>query len=139
MLTVLHITAFGFVLGVSAISDKEAFAWMRGKKEILDAEKIHLYHRLVWLGLSVLIVSGVILMYPMRVYLLSQLFFVMKLLFVGVLIVNGVLIGRMSSLATEKPFASLTSHEKMALLASGVISSLSWMCVAGLAILVFEF
>lgn len=139
MLTVLHIAAFGFVLGVSAISDKDAFAWMRGKKETLDAEKVRLYHRLVWLGLSILIVTGVILMYPMRVYLLSQLFFVMKLLFVGILIVNGILIGRLSHLATEKSFAALTSHEKMTLLTSGALSFLSWMCAAGLAILVFEF
>lgn len=138
MLTTLHIAAFGFVLGVTVVADKEAIAWVRGKKETLDAEKVHLYHGLVWVGLIALIVSGVMLFYPMRVYLLSQLLFVMKLLFVGILIVNGILIGKMAHVATEKPFAMLTGHEKRSLIVSGAVSILSWMCAAGLAILVFE-
>ncbi len=138
MLTTLHIAAFGFVLGVTVVADKEAIAWVLGKKETLDSEKIHLYHNLVWVGLLTLIVSGSILFYPMRVYLLTQLLFVMKLLFVSALIVNSFLIGRMAHIAIEKPFAELTNHEKMSLLISAATSFLSWMCAAGLAILVFE-
>lgn len=138
MLTTLHIAAFGFVLGVTVVADKEAVAWIRGKKEVLDTERVHLYHSLVWVGLLILIVTGVILFYPMRVYLLSQLLFVMKLLFVGILTVNGILIGKLAHIATVKPFSSLTSREKMSLMVSGAISSLSWICALGLAILVFE-
>ncbi len=134
---VLHILSFGFVLGVTAIADKDAFAWIRGKKQTLDAALMHQYHVMIWAGLIALIVSGTILFYPMRVFLLQDLLFDVKLLFVGILLVNGVLIGRLLHVALEKPFAELTGYEKRALFASGAISALSWVCAAGIALLIF--
>ncbi len=134
---VLHILSFGFVLGVTAIADKDAFQWIRGKVETLEATRMHQYHMLIWIGLITLIVSGIVLFYPMRLFLLQDLLFDVKLLFVGILVVNGILIGRLMHVALIKSFAELTGDESRALFVSGAISVMSWMCAAGIALLIF--
>lgn len=134
---VLHILALGFVLGVTAIADKDAIAWVRGKKQTLDRGVMHQYHVMIWVGLITLIVTGGILFYPMRVFLLQDLFFNAKLLFVGILVINGILIGRLMQVTLIRPFAELSAHETRALFASGAISVVSWICAAGIAILIF--
>lgn len=134
---VLHILSFGFVLGVTAIADKDAFAWLRGTKETLEKKTLLLYHTLIWIGLVSLIASGTYLFWPMRLFLLADLLFDIKMLFVGILVVNAILIGRLMNLALTKPFKALTAHEKMSLLTSGAISAFSWFCAAGIALLIF--
>ncbi len=134
---VLHILSFGFVLGVTAIADKEAIQWLRGKKSILDRKTLTTYHILIWLGLITLIASGFYLFYPMRLFLLANLLFDIKILFVGILVVNAILIGRLMNLALTKPFAALKSHEKISLILSGAISTFSWFCAAAIALWIF--
>ncbi|MBI5456622.1 hypothetical protein HY969_02680 [Candidatus Kaiserbacteria bacterium] len=142
---VLHILSFGFVLGVTAIADKDAFAWLRGKKTTLEKKTLLTYHALIWLGLLALIwlgllaliVSGAYLFYPMRLFLLTNLWFDVKLLFVGILVVNAILIGRLMNLALTKPFAALTGHEKLSLMVSGAVSVFSWFAAATIAIWMF--
>lgn len=136
MLT-LHILSLGFVLGVSALADKEALAWLRGEKYTLDRKMFRRYHAFIWTGLLFLTASGLYLFYPMRVFLLRDLLFDTKLLFVGILFVNAFLIGRLMDLALYKPFKALALNEKMSLLLSGVISVFSWFCAAGIALLIF--
>ena len=136
MLT-FHILSFGFVLGVTAIVDKEALLWVRGKKETLDSAKLYTYHTLIWSGLGALIVSGLYLFWPMRLFLLADFLFDIKLLFVGVLITNGILIGRLMKSAHQKPFRMLAREEKMALLMSGAISAFSWFAAGAIAIAIF--
>lgn len=136
MLT-FHILSFGFVLGVTALADKDAFAWLRGKVHTLERERMHRYHLFIWAGLLSLIGSGVFLLYPTRLYLLTEFLFLIKLLFVGILVTNGILIGRLMHVALLKPFAALTRHEKLSLLLSGAISAFSWGAAALIAFVLF--
>lgn len=134
----LHIFSMMFSFGVIWKADKDALAWLRGKREVLDASRLRLHHTLMWLGLAALIVTGSILSYPMLGYLLSQPLFIMKLLFVAILIVNAVLIGRVMHVAHVRSFASLTWNERVPLLMSGVISSFAWLGALVLALALFK-
>ena len=135
----IHIFATGFALAVIVMSDKEAFDWMRGKKQMLDPLLLHRLHLLTWTALLALIVSGLILFYPQRTILLTNPLFIMKLLFVAILCVNGILIGRLMGIAQMRPFVSLTSREKMQLLVSGAASFISWAGAFVLGMILFYF
>ena len=134
---VAHLLSFGFVIGVTALADKEALAWMRGQRQTLEPSALQNYHRFVWAGLAALIATGLYLLYPMWQYLLSQPLFIIKMLFVGVLIVNGLLIGRLQNIAANRSYASLRRGEKIQLLASGAISFVSWIAAAAIALYLF--
>lgn len=134
---VLHILSFGFVLGVTAVADKDALAWFLGKKQVLERKNLYTYHLLIWLGLISLIASGTYLFWPMRLYLLGEFLFDIKLLFVGILLVNAILIGRLLNLALAKPFVELSGHEKRGLFVSGAISVFSWFAAAAIAMWIF--
>ncbi len=125
-MVVLHILSFGFVLGVTAIADKEAFAWVRGLKSHLDQKTMRGYHALIWIGLISLIVTGIFLVYPYKVYLLSDLLFDIKLFFVLILVINALLIGRLMDVSFQLPFRALSSHDKTSLVVSGAISVFCW-------------
>lgn len=134
---VAHLLSLGFVLGVMTLADKEAFSWIRGRKETLEPSTLRQYHLLVWLGLGALVFSGAYLLYPRWGELLSQPLFVIKLLFVAILFVNGFLIGRLQGHATARSWASLPLREKIELLASGAISLISWAAAAALGLYLF--
>ncbi len=132
-----HILSFGFVIGVTALADKEAFDWVSGKKKILDKDMLGRYHSFVWLGLLLLIGTGVLLLYPLRDILLTNPVFLLKMLFVGVLVANGILIGRLQHAATAHPFSELRMGQKIELFASGVISTAGWLGAGVLAFFLF--
>jgi hypothetical protein len=134
---VLHILSLGFVLGITAVADKDAFAWLLGKKLVLERKRLYTYHTLIWFGLIALIASGTYLFWPMRNFLLSDLLFDIKLLFVGILVINALLIGRLMNLALTKPFATVSRSDRRALLLSGAISTFSWLCAAAVAMWIF--
>ncbi len=127
-MTFIHVVFLCFSIGVIFLADKDALSWMRGKQETIDSKKIHRLHLLTWTGLIGLISSGVFLFLP-RTYLLSDPIFILKLLFVGILVVNAVLIGRLMHIATTHSFSKLTRGEKMELFISGAISTVSWGCI----------
>jgi hypothetical protein len=134
----LHIFAALFSFSVVFAADKEALSWMRGKKQTLQVKRLRTFHILTWCGLLALAFTGAILSYPMLSFLLSQPLFIMKLLFVATLFVNAVLIGKLSSVATERPFSNLSVHDRMRLMTSGAVSSFSWIAALILALLVFQ-
>ena len=136
-LLTFHIGATFFSVGMILLADKEAFAWMRGTKSTLHAKRMLLYHRLMWVGLLSLIFSGFLMFLPMSAYLLSQPLFIMKLLFVGILVVNAVLIGRLMHIAPNHTYASLTWKDKMPLFTSGAISVFSWAGAIAIALYLF--
>lgn len=136
-MTLVHVLSIGFVIAVITMADKEALAWMRGKKSVLDRRSLHNLHVMTWVGLLALIASGVTLFWDRKEYLLTQPLFIMKMLFVAVLVVNGILIGRLMNIALEKPFADLSPKKKVELFASGMISSLSWIGAFILGIILF--
>lgn len=133
----VHILSFGFVLGVTAVADKEVFGWVSGKREKLERKSIMLYHTLIWAGLLSLIATGLYMFWPMRLYLLGTILFDIKLIFVAILLVNAFLLGRLMPAAFTGPFRELSAHTKKALLMSGAVSAFSWFCAAALAFLIF--
>jgi hypothetical protein len=133
----LHILSFGFVLGVSAIADKDALSWLRGTKTTLDHTTLRTYHLMIWAGLASLVITGFILFYPQRAFLLGNLLFDIKMLFVMILALNALLIGRLMDHAMERPYAALGTSEKQALFVSGAISVFSWFSAAAIALYIF--
>jgi len=134
---IFHIIFVLFSICIIFFADKEGFAWIRGKKETLDPKRLHLLHILTWTGLLLLIASGITLLLPQAQFLLREPFFIMKMLFVATLVVNAFLIGRLMHIATVRPFHSLALKEKIQLLTSGVISTVSWISVILLALYIF--
>lgn len=125
-LAILFLTVFGILL-----SDHDGYLWLRGKKATLDPKRIARYHWWVSVGLLGMVISGFFLFWPMRDYLLTQSpQFIIKMIFVGILIVNAFAIGELSRTATEKPFSSLTQKEKIPFLVSGALSGVCWIGAA---------
>jgi len=122
----IHILALIYVAWNIFHADHMGFNWMRWKVSTLDKELIAKYHRGSWIGLGIMIMSGFVLFYPMREFLLSRPQFYVKMGFVLALIINGVAIGHLSKISTEKSFVSLSTTEKIPLFISGAVSTISW-------------
>lgn len=137
MLVTLHVTILILTLLVVVLADEEAFQWITGRKETLDRERMATYHRLTWVGLIGMILSGLALLLPRLSYLAHEPLFIIKMLFVGILVTNAVLIGRLAPLTSTRTFASLTSDERLPLLISGAISTLSWAAVVAIGFYLF--
>jgi len=132
-----HISAVALTLFLVLIADKQAIAWMRGKKEFLAPQTLKRMHIFVWLGLAVVISTGAYMAYPLREYLFHHPPFIGKMTFVGLLLVNGVVIGKLMRIATKKRFAELTNGERTALFMSGAVSAISWLGALTLAFFLF--
>jgi len=136
MLT-LHVLSVIFSFCVVIFSDKVGFSWIRGKKETLEHKTVQRLHVLTWIGLIALIITGVILFWPFKNYLLHQPLFIIKMLFVLALVINAFLIGRLMNVALERPFQSLTFSEIAPLMLSGAISIFSWFGALIVALVLF--
>lgn len=137
VLSTIHVAAVFFSFGVILLADKQALSWVRGTQVLLSPKRLHLYHRLMWLGLILLIATGATLFWPRAGYLLAQPLFIMKMLFVSILLVNAVLIGRLMPVAASRSFASLSRKEVLPLVASGAISMTAWVGAALVATIIF--
>lgn len=122
----IHLGALLFLVLLIAWGEKDAIAWVRGKKETLSAKKLHMLHATVWVLLGVMILSGVLLALPLQEYLIQTPAFYVKMAFVLALLVNSFFIGKYMNVASEKSFASLTKEERIPLLISGGVSLVSW-------------
>lgn len=131
-------TFHGLVVLITALviiySDHQGFLYFRGKKQTLSPAFITWSHRLVWVGLAIIIISGVLLVLPAWEYRLSQGAFYVKMGFVLVLIMNGLAIGKLSHKASSVPFVALSSEEKKTLLVSGGLSFIGWVSAAVIGI-----
>ncbi len=134
----LHIIALLCAGMIILFADKEAFSWVRGKKDILDATRMHRFHLAMWAALLALVATGAIMAYPRLSYLTSQPLFLIKMSFVGILFVNAVIIGRLMPVASIKSFASLPQETKRALYLSGVVSTFSWIGTVLVALALFS-
>lgn len=122
----IHVIVLALTVVVMFLSDNEAFSWLRGEKEILDEVKIHKYHTFMSIGLGLIIVTGFILFWPMREFLLKRPQFYIKMVFVLVLIANSFFIGRLMPVAFTRGYKSLAFKEKIPLFVSGAASVVSW-------------
>ncbi len=138
-MVLIHTFAVGFVIALIALADKEALAWVRGKKQVLDKSLLHNIHMLTWVALLTLTLTGLILFYPRWDYLLTQPLFLIKLLFVAVLFVNAILIGRLIEASTHRQFIELNVREKLQLVLSGGISFVAWLGALVLGLILFYF
>jgi hypothetical protein len=126
----IHLTVLLATALVILYSDHQGFEYVRGKKETLSRRTVTRSHRLVWLGLVLMIGTGIAMVLPAWEYWLSNPTFYVKMGFVLTLVINGLFIGKLSHTATERPFASLTREEKTVLLVSGVLSGAGWLGAA---------
>ena len=122
----IHIFAICITGLVVLYSDEQGLRWMLGKVEVLNARRIAFLHGVVSIGLPLVILTGGLMAVPALDYYLQNPVFIVKMGFVGVLIVNGLYIGKVASLASTRSFASLTSHERFPLFISGTFSVLGW-------------
>ena len=127
MLTAFHVLAVLFAGVVVFYSDEQGFMYMRGKRSILSAKKLEWLHALVGVALALLILTGGLLFMRAPSYYLANTTFLIKMGFVGALLVNGFFIDRLSKIASQKPWAELSKRERLPLLISGAISGLCWL------------
>jgi cation transport ATPase len=90
-------------------------------------------HRLVTIGLLLLIATGIALTVPVWAILFENPYFYAKLAFVTTLALNGYFIEKLMKKATITPFAQLTADEKRVLLISGAVSGASWVATVFIA------
>ena len=107
-------------------ADKLGMAWMRGKKEMLDAAVLERYHWWVVAGLAGMILTGIGLVLPNPNDYIHNPAFVMKMVLVGMLVVNSAVIGSLMKIATVRSYASLSTREKLPLFISGAVSAVGW-------------
>ena len=136
-MVVFHLTFLAFAALVILYADKQASAWFFGKKETLSHKTLKIAHYGVWIGLLGLITTGAYMAYPMIGYLSHDPKFIAKMLFVGILVTNAFLIDSLMKVATERPFATLATRERVPLFLSGAISATAWVSAALLGFFLF--
>lgn len=117
-------------------SDHQAFLYIRGKKLLLHSKSTDVLHYLVWAGLIGMITTGVLMALPAWQYYISMPGFLLKMVFVGILVGNSFVITSLKSVAYTTPFASLSGSQKMKLFMSGAASAVSWVGAAVTALIV---
>lgn len=132
----IHLALLALTGALIATADHDAFMYVFGKNLLLEKQRTKLLHYGVWIGLTLMIITGALLAFPLREYYVTDSAFIIKMCMVGALVGNGVLIGKLSSLATHVPFKGLSFHTKLFLLASGAISTSGWV---GAAVIGFFF
>ncbi len=120
-LLILALTAF-----VILYSDHQGLDYLRQKKVTLSKRSITRLHRMVWIGLLGMVVTGIALVIPAWEHYLTEPSFYVKMGFVLTLAVNGVFIGKLSHTAADTPYPLLESETKKSLLLSGALSSIGW-------------
>lgn len=123
---IIHLLSLSFVLFTIVRADLYGMSWVRGSKKTLDVKVLNKLHIDMWAGLILMIITGLILFYPMREYLLTRPQFYVKMAFVVTLICNGFVIGKLQHISTTRSFSSLTIKEKAPLFISGAVSTICW-------------
>jgi hypothetical protein len=122
----LHLLVLACTGVVILHADHEGYKYVSGKKEVLSASWVTWSHRLVWGGLVSMILTGIALALPRSQYLLQDPIFFVKMAFVLILIINAYAIGKLSLVATTKPYRELEKDTQRTLLISGGISMVGW-------------
>lgn len=131
---IVHILILIATACMIVYADHMGWTYMRGTAQTLSAKKVEFLHWGVWVGLMGMVSSGFFLAYDRFPYLISNPAFVIKLVFVGVLIVNAIFIGSLSRLAITVPYSSLTARQKMILTLSAGASTISWLGAAAIGL-----
>jgi hypothetical protein len=133
----IHLAFLVFSIAVMIFADKQALSWVLGRRERLDERTLQRTHLLMWVGLGGMIITGVIMASSYLDVLMQQPYFIGKMLFVGILFTNGIVIGYLTPIASTRSFASLSTLEKIPLLVSGAASLVGWVGAFVMAKLMF--
>jgi hypothetical protein len=134
----IHIIFAVLSFCIVVVADSYGFSWIRGKRQTLAPKWLSTLHYAMWIGLVGLIVTGAMMAYPMREYLLTRPQFIAKMGFVLALVVNGFAIGNLLRIAERGPYATIPKATKVKLFISGAISTVSWIGAATLAFFLIE-
>ena len=133
----IHLASLAVAAVGVLIADKVGFSWIRGKVKTLHHRTLHLLHETLSYALTLLILSGLYLFWPMREYLLGQPFFLLKMGFVALLVINSIAIDKLMVVATKVPFANVSGKGKVVLFISGAFSFACWVGAGISALVVF--
>lgn len=133
----IHIL-FLCIAGIGILmADSSAFSWLRGKREVIGRETLFISHWVVTAGLVGLILTGLLMFWPLRGYLLSEPLFWLKMIFVAALVINSFFIEYLMHTAAHRSFKSLSHAQKVPFIISGGISTLSWVGAGITALMLF--
>jgi len=124
--TTLHLISLIGTAPVILFADHMGFQYLTGRTQTLSAIKVQWAHRLVTIGLLLLIITGIVITIPAWAIFLENPYFYAKLAFVVTLALNGYFIDKLMKKAITTPFAQLAPEEKRVLLVSGAVSGASW-------------
>jgi len=122
----IHISTAITLIGTVLIADHYALSWVRGKRETLPHTIMARIHYGMYIGLGIMVLSGIYMFLPIKEYLLYEVAFQIKMGFLVALILNSVLIGQLLHTSTHNSFASLTKKTQLVFSLSGGASSISW-------------
>jgi len=127
MMPLLHVVCVILTIPVVFYSDVIGHAWFVGKKPLLDKKLIVTLHRLVWVGLFGMVVTGVIMIADKSAEFFAKPAFQVKMACVIALIINSFVIEKVMAVATEKKYATLTTRERLFIMTSGAVSIVGWL------------
>jgi hypothetical protein len=123
----------GPLAGVSflmvTISDFYGLLWVWGKLSMLNLRVLVWLHRIVFVGLGGLILTGLTMVFLNSADYLTNLQFWAKMFFVAVLFWNSFRIGKELNIPSQKTFQELTVLEKRNMLIIGGTSIVAWISV----------
>lgn len=123
----VHLLILFITVVFIAWADHEAFAYVRGKKLLLNGVLMTWLHRAVLVGLVGMIATGAYMVLPAWSFYSADILFLTKMGFVAVLIINSFFIGNLMELAITKPFTELSVTERAQLMLSGGASVVGWL------------
>ncbi len=129
----LHLLSLMFCIITIIQSDLYGSRWIRGKIDVLDSKKLSSLHKRAWAGLGLMIITGAVLFSSNASVLLTSIPFWAKMFCVLALIINGLLIGKLLHIATEKKFIDVDKNIKRKLYISGFVSTSAWITAMLLA------
>lgn len=136
LITFLHVIGVALGFGGAMISDAMFFSSVKDKKfTVQELRFMKLGGKLVWVGIAVLITSGIGLVY-LNPALLTSAKFLLKMIIVGVIIINGIFfhLYHIPNIEKHKNKSTRTSpyfqNKGYLLTISGGISVVSWLSAA---------
>lgn len=123
----LHLLSLLITIPFILYSDHLGFLYLLGKKETIDLRTTKKLHTAVFIGLSLLYITGFFLTLPAWEFYIKDPLFLLKMFFVLTLTINGFFIGATMKVASNKNFNSLTKRYKATLVLSGLISATCWL------------
>lgn len=122
----LHLLALLITVPVISHADFMGLQYFRGTVQVLPAITVKWTHRLVFIGLFLLIVTGIVVTVPSWEVWFTKPMFYIKLAFVATLFLNGLFIDKLMLTATQQPYALLSKSEQNTLKTSGALSGMGW-------------